>query len=116
MTKANDTTTQDTAPTLDLSNLTVQQLADMLAKARKAEKETKAQESALPMFAFVMMKPDASLVYWSGRAVDDATARVAALAHAVDVYQDTQGQAAIMPRPIPGPRGRKAGTKAVVVT
>jgi hypothetical protein len=95
----------------DISKLSVKELADMLAAARKAQKESKAQESALPMFAFVMVKPDASLVYWSGRAVDDASARVAALAHAVDVYQDAQGIAAIMPRPIPAPRGRKAKTE-----
>jgi hypothetical protein len=112
MPKATDTTTQDAAPTLDLSTLTVQQLADMLAKARKAEKETKAQESALPMFAFVCVMDDSSLVYWSGKAIDYNAAKDMALAHAArngdPVYVDMAGIQAIAPRPIPGPRGRKA--------
>jgi hypothetical protein len=91
----------------------------MLAKARKAEKEVKAQESALPMFAFVMVMDDSSLVYWSGKAVDYNAAKDMALAYAARsgdvVYADLQGVTAIAPRPIPGPRGRKAGTKAITV-
>jgi fructoselysine-6-P-deglycase FrlB-like protein len=125
MTKATDTVaTESTVPAVDLSALTVQQLADMLAKARKAEKEVKAQESALPMFAFVMVMDDSSLVYWSGRAVDYEAAQELALAYAernggkvyAHTFADGSTVKAISPRPIPAPRGRKVGSKAVVVT
>jgi hypothetical protein len=110
------TTTQDNAPAIDLSTLSVADLAAMLAKARQAEKAKKAQESSLPQFAYVMVMTDSSLVYWSGRAESAAIAETLALAYAGrdggEVFSDASGKLAICPRPIPAPRGRKAKIEA----
>jgi hypothetical protein len=58
---------------------------------------------------------DSSIVYWSGKAADDTTAREAAMDYAVkegkEVFYDATGLAAICPRPLPAPRGRKAKTQ-----
>jgi hypothetical protein len=106
--------TQDAAtdtPEIDLSKLSVKELADMLAKARQAEKAKKAEESSLPQFAFVVVMEDSSLVYWSGKAVAFDAAKQDAVAYAerngdkVFRYDDV---ASVTPRPIPSPRGRKA--------
>lgn len=118
MTKAQDTATETVAaPVVDLSTLSVKELADILAKARQAEKAKKAEVSTLPMFAYVMTMTDSTLVYWSGRASDDAAARAMALAYAAtdgkEVFKDSLDVLAIMPRPIPAPRGRKAKVDTV---
>jgi hypothetical protein len=110
------TKTQDTAPALDLSALSVSELAALLAKAREADKAKKAQESSLPMFAFWCGMTDSTLVQWAGRAVDYATAQDQAIAYAErnggkvyrHTYSDGQEAISVSPRPIPGPRGRKA--------
>lgn len=101
---------------LDLSKLSVKDLADLLAKARQAEKAAKAEKSTLPMFAYVMVMTDSTLVYWSGRAVDHMAAMDAAQVYAQqdgkEVFVDALGNVSIAPRPVPAPRGRKAKTEA----
>jgi hypothetical protein len=114
MTKAQDTTaaTESNVPAVDLSTLSVKELADMLAKARQAEKAKKAEVSSLPQFAYVLVMEDSSLVYWSGRAASAADATQAAIAYAESegkkVFVDGDGLKGIAARPIPQPRGRKA--------
>jgi hypothetical protein len=97
---------------LDLSTLSVKDLADLLAKARQAEKAAKAAQSTLPMYAYVMVMTDSSLVYWSGRAASATEATQAAMAYATqdgkEIYKDSDGLLGIAARPIPAPRGRKA--------
>lgn len=116
MAKAQDNATETNAPAIDLSTLSVKDLADMLAKARQAEKAAKAAKSTLPMFAYVLVMTDSSLVYWSGRAANASEATQAAIAYATqdgkEVYKDSDGLLGLAARPIPAPRGRKAKQEA----
>jgi hypothetical protein len=105
------TKTQDTAPAMDISTLSVSELAALLAKAREADKAKKAQESSLPMFAFAVIMEDGTVTQWSGRAVDYIAAQAQAVTYAErngDKAFYYEGNASVTPRPIPGPRGRKA--------
>lgn len=90
---------------IDVTTLTAAQLAELLAIARKAEKEAKATEASLPMFAYLLVMADSKLVYWSGKAVDANAATDAAKAYAV---KDGGEVFAMCPRPLPAARGRKA--------
>lgn len=104
------TKTQDTTPALDLSALSVVELAALLAKAREADKAKKAQESSLPMFAFAVIRADGTVTQWAGRAVDYIAAQAQAIAYAERNGEKAfyfEGNASVTPRPIPGPRGRK---------
>lgn len=100
---------------LDVTKLSVAELAALLAKARAAEKEKKAKESSLPQFAFVVVMDDSTLVYWSGKAESFDAAKDAAIA-----YAERNGEKAfryadmvsVTPRPIPAPRGRKAKSES----
>lgn len=106
------TKTQDTAPAMDLSALSVAELAALLAKAREADKAKKARESSLPQFAFAVIMADGTVTQWAGRAADYNTAKMQAVEYAQregkEVFIGPDLNLGIAPRPIPGPRGRKA--------
>lgn len=92
---------------VNLSELTAAQVAELLTQVRKAEKEKKAKIQALPMFAYILVMTDSSLVYWSGKAQDVNEATDKAKAHATKGGKEVF---AMCPRPLPAPRGRKAAT------
>jgi hypothetical protein len=100
-----------TMENLDIASLSAADLAKLLAAARKAEKEKKGEIAALPSFAFLIVLVDGSTVQWSGKAQDKAQAMDSALAHAAqdgkEVFKDSDGNPAIIHRPLPQPRGRK---------
>lgn len=93
---------------VNLSELTAAQIAALLAQVRKAEKEKAAQEQALPLFAYILVMTDSSLVYWSGKAIDANAATDAAKAHATKEGKEVFS---MCPRPLPQPRGKKAKTQ-----
>jgi len=100
---------------LDVKNLSVADLAQLLAKARSAEKEKKARESNLPEFAFFVVMDDSTLARWSGRAESFDAAREAAIAYAErngDKAFRYGDSVSVTPRPIPAPRGRKAKSES----
>lgn len=100
---------------LDMSKLSVAELAQLLAKARATEKEKKEKESMLPKFAFVVVMDDSTLVYWSGKAESFDAAKDAAIAYAerngekAFRYAD---QVSVTPRPIPASRGRRVKSES----
>lgn len=100
---------------INFNSLSAAQLADLLAKARAAEKARKSEIQALPKFAFFVVMADGTVTPWSGQAVDSDAAQVAAIVHAEskgEVFK-VDGKAAIVARPIPAPRGRKAKSATV---
>jgi hypothetical protein len=90
---------------VDVSKMTATEIAALLAQVRKAEKEKKAEIDALPLFAFLLVMDDSSLVFWSGKAVDTDSAIEAAKVYAT---KDGKTVFGVAPRPLPGPRGKKA--------
>lgn len=90
---------------VNLSELSAAQIAALLTQVRKAEKEKAQEIAALPMFAYLLVMTDSSLVYWSGKATDANDATDKAKAHAT---KDGKQVFAMCPRPLPAPRGRKA--------
>lgn len=93
------------ASLVNLSELTAAQIAELLTQARKAEKAKKQQAAALPVFSYLCVMEDSSLVFWSGKSEDSATAEEKAKAYAERNGKKVFGMCL---RPNPGPRGRKA--------
>ena len=110
-----DTTTETAVSGLDMSELSVAELAQLLAKARSIEKEKKAKESGLPRFAFVVVMDDSTLANWAGKAESFDAAKEAAIAYAErngDKAFRYDDSVSLAPRPIPAPRGRKAKSES----
>jgi hypothetical protein len=94
--------------TLDLSNLTAADLKAALATIQAKEKADKLALSSKPRHAFLIIMQDETLVRWAGQADTEEQAKLDAI-----VYAEKDGAKVfdLCKRPLPGPKGRKVGSK-----